>query len=240
MSKPKKRRNNPSAHVLPPGWSTSDTDEIERRRMRGVNEAIRVEPQTADDEFFGIYRIKSGSGRSYRVEIRSLAEPINSCDCPDHRINGLGTCKHIEALLLRLQHRRKRAYRAAAVKGSACFEIFLDRRDHQIRIIWPVGSGRERRSRTRDILLPFFTDSNRLRGEPLDGLPALERAINAAHAAVKRRIRISNELNAWLGMLDRRAQQLRSRQHFEAEVSAVKASVSAVTNSRPPRNSGQR
>ena len=148
MSKPKKRRNHLPPRVLPPGWSTSDTDEIERRRMRGVNEAIRI--------------------------------------------------------------------------------------------IWPSGSGRERRSRTRDILLPFFTDSNRLRGEPVDGLPALERAINAAHAAVKRRIRISNELNAWLGMLDRRAQQLRSRQHFEAEVSAVKASVSAVTNSRPPRNSGQR
>jgi hypothetical protein len=240
MSKPKKRRNHLPPRVLPPGWSTSDTDEIERRRMRGVNEAIRVEPQTPDDEFFGIYRIISDSGRKYRVEIRSLAEPINSCDCPDHRINGLGTCKHIEALLVRLQHRRKRAYRAAAANGSAYFEIFLDRRDQQIRIIWPSASGRERRSRPRDILLPFFTDSNRLRGEPLDGLPALERAINAAHAAVKRRIRISNELNAWLGMLDRRAQQLRSRQHFEAEVSAVKASVSAVTNSRPPRNSGQR
>lgn len=169
MSKPKKRRNHLPSHVLPPGWSTSDTDEIERRRTRGVNEAIRVEPQNPEDKFFGIYRIHSGSGRSYRVEIRSLSEPINSCDCPDHRINGLGTCKHIEALLHRLQHRRKRAYRAAAVKGSAYFEIFLDRRDHLIRIIWPPGSGRERRSRTRDILLPFFTDNNRLRGEPPTG-----------------------------------------------------------------------
>ena len=37
--------------------------------------------------------------QTYRVEIRSLAEPINSCNCPDHRINGLGTCKHIEALV---------------------------------------------------------------------------------------------------------------------------------------------
>ena len=228
MSKPKKRHNIPPARGLPSGWSTSDTDEIERRRTRAVNEAIRVEPQNREDEFFGIYRIHSGSGRSYRVEIRSLAEPINSCDCPDHRINGLGTCKHIEALLVRLQHRRKRAYRAAAVEGSAYFEIFLDRRDHLVRIIWPPGSGRERRSRTRDILLPFFTDRNRLRGEPLDGLPALQRAINSAHASVKRRIRVSSELIAWLGMLDRRAQQLRSRQHFEAEVSAGKASLDLV------------
>ena len=59
MSKPNKRRSNPPARVLPPGWSTCDTDEIERRRMRGVNEEIRVESQTPDDEFFGIYRIQS-------------------------------------------------------------------------------------------------------------------------------------------------------------------------------------
>jgi hypothetical protein len=228
MSKPKKRRSNSPAGALPSGWSTSDADEIERRRLRGVNEAIRVESQTPDDEFFGFYRIQSGNGRNYRVEIRSLTEPINSCDCPDHRINGLGTCKHIEALLYQLQYRRKRAYRAAAVKGSSYFEIFLDRRDHQIRIIWPAGSGRERRSRTRDLLLPFFTDSNLLLGEPLDGLPALERAINASHSAVKRRIRVSSELNTWLGMLDRRAQQLRSRQHFEAEVSAGNASLDLI------------
>jgi len=228
MSRPKKSRNNPPPRALSSGWSTSDADEIERRRMRGVNEAIQVECQTPDDEFFGFYRVRSDTDRNYRVEIRSLAEPINSCDCPDHRINGLGTCKHIEALLHRLQHRRKRAYRAAAARCSSYFEIFLDRRDHQIRIIWPVGSGRERRSRTRDILLPFFTDKDLLLAEPLDGLPALERAIDASHIAVKRRIRVSSELKAWLGMLDRRAQQLRSRQHFEAEVSAGSESLDLV------------
>jgi superfamily II DNA or RNA helicase len=228
MSRPKKHYNNPPARTLSSSWSTSDADEIERRRMRAINEAIQVESQTPADEFFGFYRVHSGTGRSYRVEIRSLAEPVNSCDCPDHRINGLGTCKHIEALLHRLQHRRKRAYRAAAVTGSPYFEIFLDRRDHQIRIIWPVGSGRERRSRTRDLLLPFFTGSDFFLGEPLDGLPALERAIKASHSAVKRRIRFSSELNAWLKMLDRRAQQFRGRQHFEAEVLAGNESLDLV------------
>ena len=124
MSKLNKRGSHIPPRVLPPGWSTSDTDEIERRRTRGVNEAIRVEHQNPEDEFFGIYRIHPGTGRNYRIEIRSLSEPINSCNCPDHRINGLGTCKHIERLLVRLQHRRKRAYSAAAAKGSAYNDIF--------------------------------------------------------------------------------------------------------------------
>jgi len=226
MSKTKKHKNNPQRRARPSGWSTSDADEIERRRLRGINEVIRIESQTQDDVFFGVFQTHSGSGRAYRVEIRSLAEPINSCNCPDHRVNGLGTCKHIEATLYRLQHRRKRAFQKAAARGSPYIEIFLDRRDHQIRIRWPSGS--QRRSRARDILAPFFTDENSLAGEPLDTLPAMERAINAAHTAIRRRIRVSGELNAWLESLDRRAQQLRSRQHFEAEVTAGNASLDVV------------
>jgi len=226
MSKTKKHRKNPQRRARPSGWSTSDADEIERRRLRGINEEIRIESQTPDDVFFGVYRTHSGSGQAYRVEIRSLAEPINSCDCPDHRVNGLGTCKHIEATLNRLPHRRKRAFHKATAAGSPYIEIFLDRRDHQIRIRWPMGS--RVRSRARDILSPFFTDDNLLAGEPLDTLPALERAIKASDGAVRRRIRVSGELNAWLEKLDRHAQQLRSRQHFETEVAAGKASLDLV------------
>ena len=124
MSKTKKHKNNPQRRARPSGWSTSDADEIERRRLRGVNEAIRIESLTPDNVFFGLYRAHSGSGQAYRVEIRSLAEPINSCDCPDHRVNGLGTCKHIEATLYRLQHRRKRAFQKAAGLGQPIHRNF--------------------------------------------------------------------------------------------------------------------
>ena len=99
MSKTKKHRKNPQRRAKPSGWSTSDADEIERRRLRGINEEIRIESQTPDNVFFGVYRTHSGSGQTYRVEIRSLAEPINSCDCPDHRVNGLGTCKQYLACM---------------------------------------------------------------------------------------------------------------------------------------------
>ena len=226
MPKIKKHRKNPQTRARPSGWFTSDADEIERRRLRGVNEAIRVDSQTPDDAFFGVYQTHSGSGQSYSVEIRSLAEPINSCDCPDHRVNGLGTCKHIEATLYQRQHRRKRAFQEAAGLGSPYIEIFLDRRDHKIRIRWPRGS--QRRSRARDLLAPYFADDNILAGEPLDTLPAMERAINASHAAIRRSIRVSRELKAWLEIVDRRAQQLRGRQHFEAEVTAGNAQLDVV------------
>ncbi|MBA1446810.1 MAG: SNF2-related protein [Chromatiales bacterium] len=226
MSKTKKRNKNPQRLARPSGWSTSDADEIERRRLRGLNEPSRIESQTQDDNFFGVYQVDSNNEQTYRVEIRSLAEPINNCDCPDHRINGLGTCKHIEATLYRLQYRRKRAFQNAAAKGSPYIEIFLDRRDHQVRIRWPEGG--HRRSKARGLITPFFSNDNILAGNPLDTLPAMQRTINASHPAVRRRIRWSHELNTWLDTLDRHAQQIRSRQHFETEVAAGNASLDLV------------
>ncbi|RDH83663.1 MAG: hypothetical protein DIZ78_14280 [endosymbiont of Escarpia spicata] len=226
MSKKKKRNRNSQRLARPSGWSTSDADEIERRRLRGLNEPSRIESQAQDDNFFGVYQVDSNNEQTYRVEIRSLTESINNCDCPDHRINGLGTCKHIEATLYRLQYRRKRAFQNAAAKGSPYIEIFLDRRNHQVRIRWPEGG--HRRSKARGIISPFFSKDNILAGNPLDTLPAMQRAINASHPAARRRIRWSHELNSWLDTLDRHAQRIRSRQHFETEVAAGNESLDLV------------
>jgi superfamily II DNA or RNA helicase len=232
MRKTKNPRKKPQQRARPSGWSTSDADEIERRRLRGVNETIRIEPETPDAGFFGCYRTRSGDGQRYRVEIRSLSEPVNSCDCPDHRINGLGTCKHVEATLFRLQQRRKRAFHQAAATGSPFIEVFLDRRDRQVRIRWPQG--KQRRSLARELLTPFCNGDDTLAGNPLDTLPALERSINAAPAHVRHRIRVSAELNPWLEILDRDAQQRRARQHFETEVAAGKASLDLVRHTLYP------
>jgi hypothetical protein len=214
------------------GWLTSDADEIERRRLRALSEAYRVESQTSENSFFGCYRIHSGNGQGYRVEIRSLSEPINSCDCPDHRVSGLGTCKHIEATLHRLKHRHKRAFKEAALKGSPFIEVFLDRRDHRVRIHWPRTG--QRRTKARDLIAPFFSDTGALAGEPLDTLPAVQRAIQAAPAAAKRRIRVSEELHAWLEIQDRKEQLRRRRQHFETEAASGRASLDVVKHALYP------
>ena len=232
MPQNKKHQKPYPRRTAPTGWLTSDADEIARRRARGLNEPCRVISQTADDAFFGVYRVDSDNGQTYRVEIRSLAEHVNTCDCPDHRINGLGTCKHIEATLYRLQHRRKRAFQDAASRGSPYIEIFLDPRDHQVRIRWPQGG--RRRSKVRDLLAPFFAGDDTLAGPPLDTLPALQRAISAAQGAIRRRIRLSRTLDSWLETLDRREQQVRNRHHFETEVSTGKSSLDLLKHSLYP------
>lgn len=39
------------------------------------------------------------TGNTYKVSIRDSVTSFNFCSCPDFKINGLGTCKHIEYLL---------------------------------------------------------------------------------------------------------------------------------------------
>ncbi len=45
------------------------------------------------------------SGRTYRVAIRGRALGANFCSCPDFAVNTLGTCKHIEWLLAKLERK---------------------------------------------------------------------------------------------------------------------------------------
>lgn len=55
------------------------------------------------------------SGTTYRVAIRGSAPGRNFCACPDFATNALGTCKHIEFALSRLE--RRPGARAALARG---------------------------------------------------------------------------------------------------------------------------
>ncbi len=82
--------------------------QIAERRERAVA-AIAQILQRPSGEPYGDYRVKSASGKTYRVAMRGPGLFENYCSCPDYAVNTLGTCKHIEALLLRLGKRYGRA-----------------------------------------------------------------------------------------------------------------------------------
>src|SRR3974377_1711589 len=78
--------------------------QIAERRDRATA-AIARRRDGAGGEPYGDYRVKSASGKTYRVAMRGPGLFENYCSCPDFAVNTLGTCKHIEALLLRLGKR---------------------------------------------------------------------------------------------------------------------------------------
>ena len=110
------------------GWKTSDSDEIELRRWRGRTEIAQIEALEPNLGPYGTFRARSSGGGLYEVEICDLKDRTNSCGCADHRVNGLGTCKHIEGVLFALRKRLgARAFAAAAARGSPRVEVFLRR-----------------------------------------------------------------------------------------------------------------
>src|SRR5437016_2489926 len=124
----------------PKGWDTSDEEEILIRRRRGRTEIAAIEAVESEQPVYGTFRTRSGTGGSYEVEIRDLNKPTNSCGCIDHRVNGLGTCKHIEGVIAALSRRGVKAFRAAKAQGSPRIEVFLDRSTSPCPVVkWPLS-----------------------------------------------------------------------------------------------------
>lgn len=67
---------------------------------------------------YGDYTVKSASGRTYRIAVRGPGLFENYCSCPDFAVNTLGTCKHIEAMLLLLRRRYQKTLETAKYKRT--------------------------------------------------------------------------------------------------------------------------
>src|SRR6516165_5828451 len=76
------------------------------RRQFSREQAFGLE-NLGREPFFSEFRVSNPvSKTSYRVVIRGLGPGGNFCSCPDYATSELGTCKHIEFTLARLQRKR--------------------------------------------------------------------------------------------------------------------------------------
>lgn len=171
---------------VPPAsnWRTTDADEINRRRLRAQSESFQIHPQDGQHPIFSTFSVSSGSGRLYTVEIRSVFRKRFACTCVDFRINGLGTCKHIEATLLYLEARYRRQFREAQNGETPFIDIVPDLGGDTLRIESDVTRLPRQWKR-------LVTPDGRLNGEPEDTLDALRKT----HFT---NLRISQEVTPWL------------------------------------------
>ncbi len=204
------------------GWHSNDAEEIERRRWRGRTEIVGVESCEPSHPYFGCFQVRSASGGTYAVEIRSMTGFDNSCGCTDYLVNGLGTCKHIEGVLAALHRRGARAFATAARAGSERVEIFLPRRgDATPRILWPQTGA----AAVRAILSEFLTADGTLRDTSMVAVEAVIRTLAGASPATRDRIRISRYLDPWIAEAKRRQARAEAKVSFLAEVAAGRATV---------------
>jgi hypothetical protein len=116
---PKLSRTHAPADLSPVEWQRR------LRRQFGREQAFGLE-NLGNDPFFSEFRVSNPvSKSSYRVAIRGLGPSGNFCSCPDYATGELGTCKHLEFALARLQ--KQRGAKAAFARGyqPAFSELYL-------------------------------------------------------------------------------------------------------------------
>lgn len=106
----------------------SATDRAVKDRVKRGRSEVRVESMSGEP-WFGTWQATSLTSashfsRSYRVTIRSLKRRANFCTCPDFAGNQLGTCKHIESVLHKIQKSRK--YKEFKEMPAPFSYIYLD------------------------------------------------------------------------------------------------------------------
>jgi hypothetical protein len=130
---PRFSRTQAPTDLSPVDWQRALRRQFGREQEFGL-ENIGSEP------FFSEFRVSNPqSNAHYRVAIRGLQAGDNFCACPDYASNELGTCKHIEFTLSRLE--KKRGARTAFARGyrPPFSELYL-RHDEQRTIHFRAGS----------------------------------------------------------------------------------------------------
>ncbi len=194
----------PSIH----NWRTTDQDEINRRRERAQTEVFKITNADAAHPIFSNFQVKSGSGLTYSVEVRDLRQRQFLCQCVDFRINGLGTCKHVEAVLLYLQARYSRLFQAAAKNSSTRIEVLPDLLHNTLRLI-------SAHSPLPTALREWFNSD----GQLIESAPeTAAEALRKLAASQLPQLRVSQELGPWLQERSREAERKDLRRQYELKV----------------------
>jgi superfamily II DNA or RNA helicase len=134
--------------------------QIAERQARAGDAVAKVIEKPAGS-IYGDYRIKSHSGKTYRVALRGRGVFENYCSCPDFAINTLGTCKHIEAMLARVRRSHRKAPAPAEYKRTRASLSLQYGETIEVRLHLPVSPS----SALQSLVAKYFDEAGLLRRE---------------------------------------------------------------------------
>jgi hypothetical protein len=179
-------------------WLTDDAHEFALRRERGLKEPMTVKRVAQKHKIFTTFEVRRADihdAATYSVEIRSLNERLNYCDCPDYYKNFLGTCKHVEKVLANL------GASASKTANSPFVEIFIDHADGDlIRIMRP----RNLPGAVEKFLHTYLNEAGNIRIPEFETLSVLVADLEKLPQNVKTAIRVSSSVHKWLYGIERR------------------------------------
>lgn len=93
------------SHTRKPDNLTNAEWQAALRKQIAEEEKFTIK-KTDEGLVYGDYTVYNVHSKNiYKVALRSAGNNLNFCTCPDFKTNQLGTCKHIEAVLLKINAR---------------------------------------------------------------------------------------------------------------------------------------
>ncbi len=169
-------------------------EQIERRRKRGEEDLARIVNQ-GQHPVYSTFEVTSTSERVYTVHVRSLTERLNTCTCPDYRTNTIGTCKHIEGVLINLEKEFADRWDAFIEQAPPVTQVYLHHAERStIRVTLPLPDDGELRA----VMARYFDPEGILQGKVTQSLPALLSELNRLPAGVRDRVHVGQDVREYL------------------------------------------
>lgn len=164
-----KLTNRLSNKVCPPDMTIEEW-QVALRREQALESDFEV-VHLDSNRIWGDYLVSSQQGGRYKVAFRGVCSELNYCSCLDFRTNGLGTCKHLEAVTHKLQTEVEgypwsgRSYNAPY---SSLYVSYKGGRSIRMRI------GSENSSEYQRFARKYFDDKGILKPDDYVKLPEIE------------------------------------------------------------------
>ncbi|MCC6288470.1 MAG: DEAD/DEAH box helicase [Chitinophagaceae bacterium] len=129
------------------------------RRQIAADEKFVIRGQEKDIVYSDYDVYSQQSKLTYKVALRSADNSLNFCSCPDFKTNQLGTCKHIEAVLLKINAKpaaRKLLKIPYASRYTSVYLSYVGARKVRMRI------GTEKPAEYKKLAKEYFTTSGEL------------------------------------------------------------------------------
>ncbi len=169
-------------------------EQINRRRKRGKKDLAKV-VNRGQHPVYSTFEVTSTSGRVYTVRIRSLTEPLNTCTCPDYHTNTIGTCKHIEGVLINLREEFADRWDAFIEQAPPINQIYLRHAQQTtVRVTLPLPDEKA----LRTLLSRYFDAEGVLQGKVTQSLPALLSELRQLPAATREKILVTQPVRDYL------------------------------------------
>jgi len=169
-------------------------EQIERRRKRGKEELAKIVNQ-GQHPVYSTFEVTSTSERVYTVQIRSLTERLNTCTCPDYHTNTIGTCKHIEGVLINLKKEFSDQWEEFIAQAPPITQMYVHHAERTtVRVTLPLP----KRKKLHALLTRYFDTEGVLQGQVTQSLPVLLSELNRLPKRDREQIHVDQAVHDYL------------------------------------------